>query len=260
MIIINCKQGTDEWLQARAGCITASKFQTAISKVGVLNEQQQLYVHAIIAGKSESEAMEIAGYKAKPKSEAITKALKGEKVGEFSDQSKNYALQVAMERIYGFPYDDGYQTWQSKRGNELEPIARMEHQAKANVAVVEVGFVKSDDGVFGASADGFIEDDEGAEYKCFLSLDKLRAIYFNGDISDVIAQAQGCMWLTGRKRWHVCVYNPALKPIGKQLWMKIVDRDDNYIEKMEASLLEFAKIVDEFEYMLREGKTITLCK
>ena len=251
MIIYNCSQGSDEWFANRAGCITASMFKVARSKINTLTDQQRIYINAIKQGLSESEALEKASYKARPKADAVAKALRGEKVGVFSEQAKNYALKVAIERISGKPLDEGYQTWQARRGNELEPYARMEHEAQTGLLVKEVGIVKTDDGVFGASADGFIDDDGGAEYKCFLAPDKLRAIYLDEDISDIIDQVQGCMWITGRKWWHVCLYCPALEVIGKQLWFKEFERDDDYIEQLEADLLEFKFLVDEYEKRLR---------
>ena len=75
MIIINCTQGSPEWLQARAGVVTASMFSTARSKVNGLTAQQQKYVSAILEGRSESTARDIAGYKAGPKAEVVQRAL-----------------------------------------------------------------------------------------------------------------------------------------------------------------------------------------
>lgn len=251
MIIYNCTQGSDEWFNARAGCITASMFKVARSKVNTLTAQQQIYVNALLKGRAEKEALDIANYKSPPKAESVAKALKGEKIGDFSEQAKNYALKVAIERINGMPYEEGYQSWQAKRGNELEPYARMEHELQTGFLVEQVGIVKTDDLVFGASADGFIGVDGGAEYKCFLAPDKLRALYFDNDISEVIDQIQGCMWITGRKWWHLCLYCPALESIGKQLWIKEVKREDDYIEQLEADLMEFKLLVDNYEFKLR---------
>lgn len=127
----------------------------------------------------------------------------------------------------------------------------MEYEAQTGLLVEQAGIVKTDDNVFGASADGFIGKDGGAEYKCFLSPEKLRSIYLDSDISDIIDQVQGCMWITGRKWWHVCLYCPALESINKQLWYREFKRDDNYIEKLEADLVEFKQLVDEYEFRLR---------
>ncbi|MGH8329763.1 MAG: lambda exonuclease family protein, partial [Pseudomonas fluorescens] len=74
MIIVNCTQGSPEWLQGRAGLITASMFSTARAKVNGLNAQQRKYVDAMLSGKGETKAMELAGYKAGPKAEVVQRA------------------------------------------------------------------------------------------------------------------------------------------------------------------------------------------
>lgn len=251
MRLHHCEQGSPEWHRARAGCVTASMFSTVRKKVGCLDERQAMYVKAIHGGQSEREAMELAGYKTVPKSDIITRALKGGKIGDWSDAAKDYAFRLAIERISGQPLDEGFETWAMRRGHELEPEARMEHEAQTGLLVERAGFVTTDDGLFGASADGLIDPDGGSEYKCFLAPDKLRPILLDGDVTDVREQAQGCMWLCGRKWWHVGLYCPALAAADKQFTMIEVARDDDFIERMEADLLEFSAFVSEYEVRLR---------
>lgn len=251
MIVINCAQGSETWLKERAGCITASMFSTARSKVNGLNAQQSKYVEAMLAGKGEAKAMELAGYKAGPKAEVVQRALDGETVGEPSNAALTYAFELAVERIGGAPLDGGFETWQMRRGHELEPDARMEHELQTGLIVTQVGLVKTDDGFFGASADGFIGEDGGSEYKCFLAPDKLRSFHIDNDASDVIDQVQGCMWITDRKWWHIGMYCPLLKPVGRQLWWREFKRDNDYIEKLEQDLWEFKLLVDGYEKALR---------
>lgn len=251
MIVVNCTQGSDIWLQERAGCITASMFTTARSKVNGLSAQQRKYVDAMLAGKSETKAMELAGYKAGPKAEVVQRALDGESVGEPSSAALNYAFELAVERIGGAPLDGGFETWQMRRGHELEPEARMEHEIQTGLIVTQVGLVKTDDGDFGASADGFIGDDGGSEYKCFLAPEKLRSFHIDNDASGILDQVMGCMWITGRKWWHIGMYCPLLKPVGRQLWLQEFKRDDDYIEKLEEDLWQFKLLVDQYEAKLR---------
>lgn len=255
MKIIECEQGSPEWLQARAGVITASMFRVARSRVGGLTEQQQKLVDAIRNdGMDFAAAAEVAGYKSKPKlTETVERAIMGLPVGDFSDPAKNYAFRVAIERISGKPLDDGFETFAMRRGHEMEPAARAEHELQAGVLVWRAGIVLTDDGVFGASADGLIGDDEGSEYKALISPDSLRPVLFDEDISTYIDQVQGCMWITGRKRWHFCMYCPALEPVGRQLFWRVVERDDNFIEALEADLLAFKALVDEYEQLLRKS-------
>jgi hypothetical protein len=251
MIQINCTQGSDIWFQERAGCITASMFTTARSKVNGLTTQQRTYVDAMLAGHGEAKARELAGYKAGPKAEVVQRALDGETVGEPSSAALDYAFQLAVERIGGKPLDNGFETWQMRRGHELEPEARMEHEIQTGLIVTQVGLVKTDDGAFGASADGFIGEDGGSEYKCFLAPEKLRSFHIDNDASGIIDQVQGCMWITGRKWWHIGMYCPLLKPVGRQLWLQEFKRDDDYIEKLEEDLWQFKLLVDGYEVKLR---------
>lgn len=252
MRIIQCVQGSPEWHSARAGCITASMFSTARSRVGCLTEQQQVFVDAVNGGVPEKDAAKIAGYKAVPRSAIIARALEGKPCGEWSDASKDYAFRLAIERISGEPLDEGFQTWAMKRGHDLEPDARMEHEMQTGLIVQEAGFVTTDDGLFGASADGLIGEDGGAEYKCFVDPSRLRQFHIENDASEIFDQAQGCMWLTGRKWWHIGLYCPALKPVGRQLWLHEFARDDNYIEALEQDLWEFKQLVDSYESTLKQ--------
>lgn len=252
MQIIECSQGGELWHKSRAGCITASMFGIVRKKVGCLDERQAQFVALRLAGTPEKAAAEAAGYKALPRSDVITRALNGEKVGDWSDAAKDYAFRLAIERISGAPLDEGFETWQMRRGHDLEPSARMEHEALTGLFVQRAGFVTTDDGVFGASADGLIGDDGGSEYKCFIAPDKLRPILLENDITDVREQAQGCMWLCGRKWWHVGLYCPALASVEKQFTMVEVQRDDEFIEAMERDLWDFSRFVTQYENMLRQ--------
>lgn len=254
MLIVNCEQGSQEWHEARAGAITASMFSTARKKINMLDERQSLYVAYRKAGMDEKEAMAKAGYKTAPRAEGIALALAGKPVGDFSDEAKNYAFRLAVERISGQALDEGFQNWAMRRGNELEPEARMEHEAQTGLFVERAGFVLTDDRLFGASADGLIGEHGGSEYKCFLAPDKLRAFHIDNDPSEVMDQVQGCMWITGRQWWHLGLYCPALESIGKQLWLRKFKRDDDYIESLESDLMEFAALVDSYEATLRLKK------
>lgn len=249
--VIECDQGSTAWFAARAGCITASMFSTVRAKVNGLTAQQKIYVEALRTGQPEGQARELAGYKGAPKADVVQRVLDGERVGEWSEAAKDYAFRLAIERIGGEPLDEGFETWAMRRGHELEPEARMEHEAQTGLFVERAGFVMTDDGAFGASADGFVGAEAGAEYKCFVAPEKLRAFWFENDASSVMDQMQGGMWITGRVRWHFGLYCPALRPVGKQLWAHTYERDDEYIEAMELDLIEFKGLVDQYEQRLR---------
>lgn len=252
MKLFSCAGGSEEWHEARAGVITASMFKIARSKVGLLSDQQQAYVDAIRGGADTATAAVAAGYKSKPKpTDSVERAILGLPVGEFSDAAKNYAFRVAIERISGKPLDEGFETYAIRRGHELEPAARAEHERQAGIVVYPAGIVFTDDGVFGASADGFIGDDEGAEYKCLMSPDTMRPVLMTENLGDFKDQIQGGMWVSERQRWHFGMYCPALSPVGKQLFWRVMERDDAYITSLVADLMEFRGLVDEYETFLR---------
>ena len=207
MIVYEVEQGSPEWHKARAGVITASMFGE------------------------------------------IMKRLKtGPNKGDFTSDAKNYAFRLAIERLSGEPLDEGgFDTYAMRRGHELEPLARSEHEVQTGLTDDVAGFIATDDRLFGASADGLIGHDGGAEYKCFIAPDKLRPILFDGDTSDVEAQIQGCMWLTGRAWWHLGLYCPALECVGKQLTIIERKRDESFIEEMEKSLVQFNALVEQIK-------------
>lgn len=245
-------QGTDQWKMDRAGVITASMFKTARERVGMLSEQQQTLVNCIRSGQSHADAATKAGYKTKPKlTEAVQRAIEGLPVGDFSEAAKNYAFRLAIERISKQPLDEGFETWAMKRGHELEPEARYRHEEHAGLTVMSCGFVTTPDNVFGASADGLIEPDGGAEYKCLVDPLRLRTCLIDNDISEFMDQVYGGMWITGRSWWDFCIYCPALAPAGRDFTRWRVPRDDDYINTMEAELLEFKRLVDRNEAVLR---------
>ena len=207
MIVHECEQGSEAWHMARAGCITASMFKVT---------------------------------------RASARLKSGPNKGEYSEAAKNYAFRLAVERISGRPLDEGFETWQMRRGHELEPEARAEHEAAAGVLVQRAGFVTTDDGTFGASADGLIAPDGGSEYKCLVSPEGLRQVLLDDDLSEFTDQIQGCMWITGRRWWHFALYCPALAPIGKALYWRHIERDDDYINAMELDLIEFNRLVERY--------------
>jgi hypothetical protein len=254
MQVFEVVQGTQEWNELRAGAITASMFSTIRAKVGMPNEQQQKFIDAACANGNTDfrEAARIAGYKSVPTAACITKALSGEKVGEWSDAAKNYAFRLACERIGNAPLDETFETWAMRRGRELEEECRKRHEQDISMFVDLAGFVKTEDGKFGCSADSLIEPDGGAEYKCFYAPDKVRPIITGDDWGDIMDQVQGCMWITGRKWWDMCLYFPALASVEKDFTRKRIMRDDNYIESLEQDLMEFESLVSEWQTLLQQ--------
>jgi len=254
MIVIHCEQGTEEWLAARAGVITASTFSEAISTVDGLTEQQAIYVDALKGGKSEAEAKALAGYQKKPTAAAVDKALAGLPVGEPSDAALNLAVRTAFERISGKPYGPPQGSFfATERGHIEEDFARMRYEARHQVMVDESGLCLTDDRLFGYSADGFVGNDGLIEVKTPLNPLKVLHIIQTGDIDEYMHQIQGGMWITDRKWCDFLMAVPDLACLnnGNELYVKRVYRDDDFIETMERQLWEHALRVKKYEALLR---------
>jgi len=175
------------------------------------------------------------------------------KSGGYSAKAKQYAFKLAVERISGeLLQEDKFETWEMRRGRELEAPARYAHEQKIGVMVEQCGIVKTDDGLFGASVDGLIGNDGCSEYKCFVSPSSLMPILLDEDISDCNYQVHGQLWLTNREWSDFVLYCPALAKIGKDLTIFRVYRNNEFIAQMEQKLLKFNDLVNEYEAKLRK--------
>lgn len=169
------------------------------------------------------------------------------KSGAPSAKCTGYAAQVALERIAGRPVDKTFQNWQMREGQEQEGFARMAYEASTGLIVDEVGFVTTDDSLFGYSADGVIGDDGLLEIKTILSGEVALTVCGRRDLSGYMDQCLGGMWLTGRKWIDLVIWCPALEPINKHYTVHRLTRDENAIESLENDLMKFAALVASFE-------------
>lgn len=167
------------------------------------------------------------------------------KNGDWSAAAKKYAFRLAFERVAKSVLDDTYSNAYMKRGNALENDARLFHEMEYGVLIIVPGFYVSECGRFGASPDGLIGADGGAEYKCFLSPDELMPILIDGDVSTVMDQVQMNMLATGRQLWDFFLYTPQIAGVCEKPY-KIyrIERDENYIAAMMADLTEFDGLIN----------------
>lgn len=214
-ILINEPQGSQAWLDARSGVITASRFSDARAK--------------------------------------LTRAGKNGKAGDPAAKAIEYAWQVALERIAGEPVSPAFETWQMRRGTELEPEARMTYEAATGLLASEKGLILTDDRAFGYSSDGQVGDDGLIEIKCPANCQKIGDTWSDPDnaVAEYIDQIQGGLWITGREWCDFIMYCPWLEPVGKELFRQRIERDEAYIASLEADLFEFRRLVDRYETMLR---------
>ncbi len=194
-------QGSEEWLTARRGKITGSRFKDARDK------------------------------------------LKG---GQPSKASIGYAMDIARERIGGSA-PPKFQNAAMRTGTEQEPFARAMYEARTGHMVDEAGFYLSDDGVFGLSPDGLIDDDGVLEIKTMISSDTLFTAVADGDVSAYMDQCMGYLWLLGRQWVDLTLWCPDLNHMA----IHRITRNEDAIEALEADLMAFARLVTQYENTLR---------
>lgn len=169
------------------------------------------------------------------------------KNGQPSKACIAYAMDTARERVGGSA-PAKFQNAAMRTGTEQEPIARTAYERKTGNLVEEVGFFTTEDGLFGLSPDGLIDDDGVLEIKTMVSSDTLFTAMADGDISGYIDQCLGYLLFLSRKWVDLVLWAPDLG------FMKIIriERDEDAIEALESDLMEFARSVTSYESKLRE--------
>lgn len=246
MPFLNLEQGSADWIAERRGKVTGSKFKDARDRTSGLTQQQTTYVALMRAGKPQSDAMAIAGYKRAPTTESVSKAIEHGVQMEWGSKAIAYAKDLARERCGGQSLSK-YQSPAMRTGTEQEPFARTRYEGRTGYMVEEVGFYVADDGRFGLSPDGLIDEDGVLEVKTLASSDTLFQAFVDGDISEYMDQCLGYLWLLGRQWVDLVIWIPDLD----QMAIRRIHRDEDAIEALEADLVAFAALVDEQEKKLR---------
>lgn len=160
----------------------------------------------------------------------------------FGDPAKDYALQLALERINGCPTEGGFSNAHTERGHEQEPIARMLYEDTYFADVTKGGFF--DLGNIGCSPDGLVGDNGLIEIKSVIA--KVHYANVKRGENDPAYKWQfiGNLMFTGRE-WIDFVSYCSEYPAGKQLFVYRTWRKDcdELFARLDARLVEFEKLV-----------------
>lgn len=172
--------------------------------------------------------------------------------GQESTVRAKYKLQLATERLTN-KKTDTYMNQAMQDGIEREPMAREIYEKLKDVTVEEVGFVQHPAiERAGASPDGLVGDDGIIEIKCPIETTHTTNLLERKLPSKYKPQVQFQLSATGRKWCDFISYNPNFEP-RLQLMVVRVERDDDYIEKIEFEILKF---LAEVELMINQLKEI----
>lgn len=163
-----------------------------------------------------------------------------------------YAMDTARE-LCGGTVPPKFQNAAMRTGQVEEPEARIEYEAITGNLVQEVGFITTDDGIFGLSPDGLIGTDGVLEIKTMVSSDTLFTAVADGDISAYADQCNGYLWLLGRQWVDLVLWAPDMKDMGLAMTIHRIHRDEAAIEALESDLVKFAALVKDYEQSLRNA-------
>lgn len=153
--------------------------------------------------------------------------------------------QVVTERLTGVQ-DEGVDSYSMRWGREVESFARSAYELETGLLVAESAFINHPALEFvGCSPDGLVGIDGGLEMKSpkdsKIHLDR----FVNGmNEAEFMPQVQGCLWVTGRQWWDWVSYDPRM-PEHLRLFKVRIERNDEYIKKLEEAVLEAETRVQE---------------
>jgi len=185
---------------------------------------------------------ERAGHATASRITAITtKPKKGQKASATRD---NYKAQLICEILSGHATEDEFESWDMRRGRELEPQARIEYELRSKEAVETCGFIKHPHlPRAGASPDALVGKDGLAQFKCPKSATHLAWLIAGIVPIDHRPQMYFEMACTGRKWNDFVSYDPNLT--GHELFIVRLARDEAEIELIEKEVVKFNAEVDE---------------
>lgn len=176
MWIIDCEQGSPEWLAARLGVGTASQFGRIITASGKASASADAYIAELI--------------------DEVARPM------ELRDEDEQ-AAQFSGNR-------------HTDRGHALEPKARNWYRFVTGADVAQVGFMVTADRSLGCSPDSLVDTADGLrgglEIKC--PEGKKHVLWMmDGTLPDEHKQqVHGCLALSGYAFWDFVSYCPGYKP------------------------------------------------
>ncbi len=174
-----------------------------------------------------------------------------EKEGRTSKSCTEYAAFLLAEKILGRPLDkfENKPYWM-ERGQELEQEAADTYGILNDCTPQKAGFITLDDRSAGCSVDRLIGDNGILEIKCPAPWTHAKSLMSDALDGSYKQQVQGQLYITGRKWCDWMSYHPEMPPS-----IIRVERDDEYIEKLSASLAEFNGILNNsFNKLKTEGR------
>jgi putative phage-type endonuclease len=185
-------------------------------------------------------------------SDVLAKATKGAKE---SASRRNYRAELVCERLTKRTAER-YESWDMKRGTELEPFARSEYELARGTIIENVGFIPHPRiPNTGASPDGLINKDGLVQFKCpktATHLDWMMAGIVPAEHRPQMLWEMAC---TNRQWCDFVSYDPNLSE-DLQLFIVRFDRDEVAIGELEAEVQKFDAEIENIIAALKSQKSL----
>jgi hypothetical protein len=164
----------------------------------------------------------------------------------------NYLIQLVSERLTGKKGDSVFINQAMQDGIDREEVARTLYTLKHG-EVNEVGFIDHPTiAMSGASPDGaLVNDNGGIEIKSPIETTHTNTLMTQSVPTKYIPQMQWQMACAGYDFVDFISYNPNF-PDHLQLFVKRLDRDDDYIRQLESEVSAFLAEVEQQILKLKE--------
>jgi hypothetical protein len=233
-VIYTMEQGTDEWLAARVGKITASR----IVDVMAFNQP------------SAAQAKE-AGFKLV--AEAVAAGIRGKE----SASRETYRWELAAERMTGLPRENSAAF--AKRviwGTEHEPIARELYGIRQGLSVDRVGFISHPTMDYAGGSPDALAGDGGIELKCPDTITHIQWIAAGVVPPDHELQCLFNMACAEKEWWDFASYDPRLPDDLRLFIAPRMYRDEKRIAEVEQAVSLYNETVKDLIYNLRHPRSL----
>lgn len=170
--------------------------------------------------------------------------------GESATRQK-LKLRLAAERLTG-QVQESFSSPAMEWGREQEQFAAMAYEAERGVFLDKTGWwTHPTIQWLGCSPDRLIDGDGLVEIKCPNSSTMVAWMADDKVPTDYIKQMQCQLWITARSYCDFLAYDPRL-PKRRQLWIKRIEHDAEFIKTMETEAVAFLSEVDQLVKSLEQ--------
>lgn len=169
----------------------------------------------------------------------------------YAASREDYMFQLVIERLTN-EVEKTFSSAAMDWGVEQEVYARAQYEAHMGVLIQEVGSIDHPRiAMSSASPDGLVIGTKGMiEIKCPMSKNHLNMFLGKPIAKAYMDQMMWQMAVTGSEWVDYVSFDPRV-PVGLQLFIQTIPRDDKYIAELEAEVEKFLAEVSEKEANLR---------